>query len=284
MGGVAGVKPGGALSIFKKARSLLRIEKASVHFAARDGRPVHALDNVSLDIANGALVVALGKSGCGKSTLLNAMAGFLPLSSGSITLNGRSVEGPGAERGVVFQKDTAAALEERGGECRAWAEICGCTTQRAARAGARSSAARRSSGLRRRRALRTLRRHAPARRHCARARARSRDPAHGRAVRRSRQHDAGSHAGTACRRLGADRQADLLHHPFDRRGAVSRHASHRDVAAAGAHRGALRSVFVHAFARDRDARAAKTAPEFAALREEIRAIVHQNETSRSAAQ
>jgi taurine transport system ATP-binding protein len=84
---------------------MLRVDKASVWFAARDGKPVHALDRVSLDIPEGAFVVALGTSGCGKSTLLNAMAGFLPLSSGSITLNGHSVEGPGAERGVVFQKD-----------------------------------------------------------------------------------------------------------------------------------------------------------------------------------
>src|ERR1700690_3907225 len=85
---------------------MLRVDKASVFFSARDGRIVHALDRVSLDIPDGAFVVALGTSGCGKSTLLNAMAGFLPLSSGTITLNGRAVEGPGAERGVVFQKDT----------------------------------------------------------------------------------------------------------------------------------------------------------------------------------
>ena len=85
---------------------MLRVDKASVYFAARDGRPVHALDRVSLDIPDGGFVVALGTSGCGKSTLLNAMAGFLPLSEGSITLKGRPVEGPGAERGVVFQKDT----------------------------------------------------------------------------------------------------------------------------------------------------------------------------------
>ncbi|WP_367846392.1 taurine ABC transporter ATP-binding protein [Rhodoferax sp. WC2427] len=85
---------------------MLRVDNASVFFAARDGRAVQALDRVSLDIPPGGFVVALGTSGCGKSTLLNAMAGFLPLSGGSITLDGRPVDGPGADRGVVFQKDT----------------------------------------------------------------------------------------------------------------------------------------------------------------------------------
>jgi taurine transport system ATP-binding protein len=85
---------------------MLRIQQASVFFAARDGRAVQALERVSLDIPVGSFVVALGTSGCGKSTLLNAMAGFLPLSEGSITLKGHPIVGPGAERGVVFQKDT----------------------------------------------------------------------------------------------------------------------------------------------------------------------------------
>jgi len=85
---------------------MLQVRDASVYFSSRDGKPVHALDRVSLDIPQGAMVVALGTSGCGKSTLLNAMAGFLPLSSGSITLDGKPVLAPGADRGVVFQKDT----------------------------------------------------------------------------------------------------------------------------------------------------------------------------------
>jgi len=85
---------------------MLKVDHASVHFEADDGRIVHALDRVSLDIPDNGFVVALGASGCGKSTLLNAIAGFLPLSDGVITLNGKSVVGPGADRGVVFQKDT----------------------------------------------------------------------------------------------------------------------------------------------------------------------------------
>lgn len=84
---------------------MLKIDNASVFFDGR-GRVVHALDRVSLDIADGDFVVALGTSGCGKSTLLNAIAGFLPLSSGRILLNGRPITAPGADRGVVFQKDT----------------------------------------------------------------------------------------------------------------------------------------------------------------------------------
>ncbi|NVM74936.1 NitT/TauT family transport system ATP-binding protein [Duganella sp. SG902] len=67
-------------------------------------REVVALKDINLEIPQGQFVCLLGPSGCGKSTLLNAVAGFAPPSSGSITVEGRAVTTPGPERGMVFQE------------------------------------------------------------------------------------------------------------------------------------------------------------------------------------
>jgi NitT/TauT family transport system ATP-binding protein len=83
--------------------SHIRIDHVGKVFTT-GGRDVVALDNINLEIPAGQFTCLLGPSGCGKSTLLNAVAGFAPPTSGSITAEGEPVTGPGPERGMVFQE------------------------------------------------------------------------------------------------------------------------------------------------------------------------------------
>ena len=65
---------------------------------------VVALENIDLDVAEGELLAVVGPSGCGKSTLLSIIAGLVVHTRGDVRLDGRPVQGPGPDRGVVFQE------------------------------------------------------------------------------------------------------------------------------------------------------------------------------------
>jgi NitT/TauT family transport system ATP-binding protein len=85
--------------------SAVAARQISMTFATRSG-DLHALDDVTVEIDDGHFACIVGASGCGKSTLLNIMAGLIRPTSGTIEVGGRPVEGPGADRGMVFQSYT----------------------------------------------------------------------------------------------------------------------------------------------------------------------------------
>ena len=69
----------------------------------RNGDPVTALSGLELSIGDSEFVCLLGPSGCGKSTALNVIAGFVQATEGAATVDRKYIEGPGTDRGVVFQ-------------------------------------------------------------------------------------------------------------------------------------------------------------------------------------
>ena len=73
------------------------------YFDPYAGSQVTAVQDLDLQVEPGEFVAVVGPSGCGKTTLLNMIAGFLPVSSGQILVDGQPVRGPGPDRGVVFQ-------------------------------------------------------------------------------------------------------------------------------------------------------------------------------------
>src|SRR4051812_18269872 len=86
---------------------LLTVRGVTRGFPARaGGAPTVAPRAPALDAAENDFVTILGPSGCGKSTLLRIVAGLDRPTAGEVQLDGRRIEAPGADRGMVFQSYT----------------------------------------------------------------------------------------------------------------------------------------------------------------------------------
>jgi ABC-type nitrate/sulfonate/bicarbonate transport system ATPase subunit len=86
--------------------NILSVRGVSRVFDVAGRAPTVALQATDLDVAENDFITILGPSGCGKSTLLRIVAGLDKQSSGEVLLDGQRIDGPGADRGMVFQSYT----------------------------------------------------------------------------------------------------------------------------------------------------------------------------------
>lgn len=84
------------------AQPLLRVEGISKTYES-DGRKIHAIGDISFDVAENEFVSIVGPSGCGKTTLLKCISGLLAPTGGRVSLRGTDVVTPPKELAVVFQ-------------------------------------------------------------------------------------------------------------------------------------------------------------------------------------
>ncbi|MBX3572163.1 MAG: ABC transporter ATP-binding protein [Mesorhizobium sp.] len=83
-------------------RIIIQLDRVGMIYQTGSG-PVEALNDITLDVAEGEFVSLVGPSGCGKSTLLRVAAGLRPMTSGSIIVDGTPVTRPIPKVGMVFQ-------------------------------------------------------------------------------------------------------------------------------------------------------------------------------------
>jgi NitT/TauT family transport system ATP-binding protein len=88
----------------KPAAAMIEIDHVSQVFQTSARQDHLAVSDISLTVADGAFVSILGPSGCGKSTLLYIVGGFVQPTVGVAKMKGKTIKGPGPDRGPVFQE------------------------------------------------------------------------------------------------------------------------------------------------------------------------------------
>lgn len=92
-----------ALSQYAEVAARLKVDNVSLRYQSPAGDTFTALERVSFEVPDQQFAVIVGPSGCGKSSLLYLTAGLNEPTEGDIYVGGRKVDGPGADRGMVFQ-------------------------------------------------------------------------------------------------------------------------------------------------------------------------------------
>jgi nitrate/nitrite transport system ATP-binding protein len=81
----------------------IEVNNVTISFKTNNKTVFTAVKDINLSIGQGEIVSIIGHSGCGKSTLMNSISGMVNPTQGSVTVNGKTVKGPGPDRGIVFQ-------------------------------------------------------------------------------------------------------------------------------------------------------------------------------------
>jgi NitT/TauT family transport system ATP-binding protein len=102
--GLARVRPARAEPQAEAADTLIRFAHVTKFFGEGEKR-VHVVDDVSFTARRGEFISILGPSGCGKSTMIMLTSGLIPMTSGTIEIDGTRVTEPYTELGIVFQQD-----------------------------------------------------------------------------------------------------------------------------------------------------------------------------------
>ena len=91
------------MSVASKSTRRVQFDHVSLTFGTPKG-PLNVVEDVTYDIDDGDFVAVIGPSGCGKTTMMSMLAGFQKPTTGRVLFDGKPVDGPGPERGVIFQE------------------------------------------------------------------------------------------------------------------------------------------------------------------------------------